>query len=323
MEGEIHLAVRSDDILLSQDGKLTRLDRKTGENTGILEEEETITDLSMGDGTILYRTDTGLTVTDKEGAQLLSEENVVTGTAGSRYAIVAEADEKAVRILRRGEIGEEVLQYEEDNEANWVRKTADGSRWVLYGYDRMDIYDTEGNKIRYNPLGSYLSVVDITWHEDEGSTPYLQARFADGSIDQYSAEDGSLISSTTDLNMEILPYDEYFADGLQIVTARTGVPIAFDAESGNKVAALPDYGDVRDVFDVSPYFGMIYDTGEHGSCGYLFDRHGGEVAEVPGLCYGSSKEQVIWIKCPGQTIRACRLCSLKELIAMGREAMEP
>lgn len=322
VEGEIHLAVSGNDILLSQDGNLTGINPKTGENTGVLTEDETITDLSLGVGTILYRTDTGLTVTDEEGMQLMSEDNAVAGTAGSEYAVIAEADEKAVRILRSREIGEEVLRYQAYDDANWVRKTADGNRWVLYGYDGMDLYDTEGNKIQYNPLGNYLSVVDITWHEDEGSTPYVQARFADGSIDQYSAEDGSLISSITDLNMEILPYDEYFADGLQIVTARDGVPIAYDAKSGNKVAALPDYGDINDVFDVRPYFGVIYDTGKNGRRGFLFDRHGGEVAKVPGLCYGSAKEQVIWIKCPGALIRECRLCSLKELIALGREAME-
>lgn len=322
VEGKIHLAVSGDDILLSQDGKLTRINPKTGENTGVLTDTGTITDLSLGDGTILYRTDTGLTVTDGEGVQLLSEDNTSAGTAGPLYAVMAETGESAVRILRKQEIGDPVLRYQEYDDVDWVRRTKDGSRWVLYGYTAMDLYDAEGRKIRYNSLGNYMSVVDLTWHEEENSIPYLQARFADGNIDQYSAEDGSLISETNDLNMEILPYDEYFANGLQIVTARVGVPIAYDAKSGNEVAALPDYGEVHDVFDVRPYFGMIYDTGENGRCGYLFDRHGGEVAEVPGLCYGSAKEQVIWIKCPGALIRECRLCSLRELIALGREAMQ-
>lgn len=323
MESKDKLIVRTDaeGICLSQGNLLARFDADTLEQTELAYTEgNTILAYDAGVKYSMVLTDDNQISFYDNGAKLVSqiayeEENHFIKLADG-YALAASREEPAVRILKlEGHQDAQLFSYDADYVHNEARVSADGKTLMLFDYKGFRTYDNSGSVIAQCSLPDADHIYDQQYIRDTEAS-YLEVIWYDGTVRRYGV-DGRLLAEekreAPDQSLE----EEFLTDQYRIVSRLHEAPRVYDRKSGKYVAELEKDAALTYVTQLDGYIMTEYTGTTLQRYGILLDGKLQKLAELPYL--SDVYENTVVFDYQNGDIRTCRIFSLEELAALGRE----
>ncbi len=231
-------------------------------------------------------------------------------------ALVGSMDSPLVRVMKYIDYPEaEVFSYDSSYVHDEARLSADGKTVMLFAYDQFRLCRLDGGLIAEVDIPDAEQVYDQQYRRDaDGSR--LEVIYNDGTVRNYSAADGSLISEESGEAPAEDLYEEFCTDNLRITSPLHGTPAAYDRESGRLVRELEKDAYLTYVTQTGDYIVTQYTTADGYFYGQLLNGQCEVLAELPYLC--DVYDGTLYFDYPTGHVRESRIYDIGELIGMAR-----
>lgn len=255
---------------------------------------------------------------DSAGNLMSSEscdvENDFAFMAGE-FAVLGNRNEPELRILKlENHSSEQLAYYDAMDMHDEARVSSDMQTIMLFDYKGFRIYDMDGGFIMQQELPDAENIYDQQFRRN-GDASTLEVIWYDGTVREYSAKDGSLISETKEEAPDRMLYEEFFTDKYRIVSELHSAPKVYALGSNRLAAELEEESYLTYVTQVGEYIITEYISTEGGRYGILLDESFEKLAYLPGLC-DILGDMLVFDDNAGN-LRQCRLYSLQELMSLG------
>ncbi len=309
-------------IYLGNGNLLVRFDPDTLEETELAyTDQENLTGFSIGDGYILAATEKGGFSFYDSGANRMSSESSkencdFTALAG-KYAVIANRNEPAVRLMRLEDHEEShLLSYDARYTHDEARISEDGRTAMLFDYQGFRIYDKDGQLLDETELPDKEHIYDQQFVKS-GDGSWLEVIWYDGTIRRYSAADGAMIEELSVEPPSADLYEEFYTDRYRFASSLHSAPEVYDIQSGRLVAMLEEESYLTYVTQVGEFIITEYISAAGERYGLLLDDKLQTLAVLPRLCDISGNTLIFDYE--SGNLRQCRLYSLSELKALGEK----
>lgn len=281
-----------------------------------------ITSYSVGDSYILVAKDDNSFAFYDSGANLLMSENCeehcdFVRMAGE-YAIIANRTQKDIRLMKLENHDEsQLLSYDARYVHDEARISHDGNTAMLFSYQGFRVYDMNGEVLADTELMDAEQVYDQQFIR-ENNASYLEVIWYDGTVRDYSAADGSLISEgKTEAPSKDL-YEEFYTEKYRFASSLHDAPEVYDIKSGKYITSLEKDAYLTYVTQAGDYIITEYVSAQGDRYGFLLDDRLQKLAYLPGLCDVTDQNIFVFDYKSGD-LRQCRLYSLQELTDLGEQ----
>lgn len=229
-----------------------------------------------------------------------------------KTAVIGSMDRPVLRIMKYEENPKtERFTYDPDYGHREARIGSDGETVMLFSYQHFRIYDREGRLVREIELPDADHVLDQQFIRENGES-CLEVTYDNGTVDIYSAKDGSLLGErSADMSAEDLD-EEFLVDGLRIESPLHGTPVVYDAKSGKELTRLNEDTYLTYVEKAGDHIVAQYITAEGYRFGQLLDKECRVLAELPYLCDVQGDKLIF--DYPTGSIRESKIYGLDELL---------
>ena len=308
-------------ICLSNDNVLVRLDPYTGAQEELAYTQSDIIGYQVSEQYSIVNTADKQVLLFSSNAMELSrietEESVDFMNICGDHITLGDHNEPRIRVLRIQNYPDEtVFSYDPSYPHRELRVFNDCDTVMLYQYDSMRLYRPDGSLICDLTIPDADQVFDQqVIRDEEGSR--LEVTYEDGRILSYSAKDGKLLSKQSGDTPDLSLYEEFYTDDLKITSALHETPVVYNRESGEKVAELKEEAELTYVTQAGPYVITEYLTMDGVRYGLILNEACETLAKLPYLC--DIDGQTLYFDYPTGVVRATRIYSIDELIALQKE----
>lgn len=317
-ENSFHTKTDENGIYVQVKNRLVKMDPLTGEQTPLVNVEETIGSFSVGDQYTAISTEDKILIFNSEAKLVTQFEGMgETGhlqSAGD-IALSGKIDTPELSVMKYGEDSQkEIAKYDSSFEHDEARISADGKNIMLFSYKQFRICDLEGNVIAEKELSDEENVYDQQFIR-EGNDSYLKVIYNDGRVLCYDARDGSLISELQEEAPDIELDEEFYTDDFRIEASLHGAPQVYDIETGEKICELDEDAFLIYVTQTDKNIVAQYVTAEGFRYGILMDDECREIAYLPYL--SDVKDNELYFDYPSVgSLRRSEIYDLDSLIEM-------
>lgn len=236
----------------------------------------------------------------------------------NRNAVLGSCNKPFLRLLKIENHKEnQLISYDAGYPHDEARISNDGKTVMLFSYQGFQIYDITGKLITEENLPEAESIYDQQFVKEKNSR--LEVTWYDGTIRNYSAANGELLSEEKGMPPEKNLYEEFYTDDYKIESSLHEAPQVYYKATGKYMKDLEERGYLTYVTELEDYIITEYVSTEGEKYGLLLDKQLNTLAHLPGLC--DVMEDSVMFDYQSGDLRQCRLYSLQELIALG-EAMQ-
>lgn len=323
-ESSFHAKADKDGIYVQVKNRLVRMDPLSGEQTPLVNVEETIGSFSVGKRYTAVSTKDKILLFDSE-ANLVTQFDGMgeTGLLQSAGDIVlcGKIDTPELSVMKYNENSqEEAAKYDPSFEHDEARVSADGENIMLFSYKHFCIYDLEGNVIAETELPDEENVFDQQFIR-EGNDSYLKVIYSDGRVLCYDAGNGSLISEQQEEAPDIELDEEFYTDNFRIEAPLHGAPQVYDLKTDEKIGELDEDAFLIYVTQTDNNIVAQYVTAEGFRYGVLLDDECREIADLPYL--SDIKDNELYFDYPSEgSFRRTEIYDLDRLIEMAEKQLE-
>lgn len=322
--GDTPYSVQTDEngVYLRSQNILVRIDPENGDQTPLVTTPQSVQAFAH-DGAHTLIANTG-------GFEFYSADAERISQTGSQYierflclkngvAVVANREEPHLRVLRYESHPEaEVLGYDPAYPHDEARISADGQRVMLFRYDHFGIFDRDGNLIAEQDIPDAAQVYDQQFRR-EGSGSWLEVTWYDGTVRNYNALDGTLLSTKNIAPPDASLYEEFEAGGLRVERPLHGTPTVYDSKSGKVVATLDEDAYLTYFNAAGPWLVAQYTTTDGYRYGQLLNERCEVVADLPYLCDVSG--ETLYFDYPTGNMRQTRIYDINTLRAISQNTL--
>lgn len=306
-------------IYVQTDNILVRLDPLTGEQIPMVTMSDPIIRFEVGETGTLATTEESFLFFDEQAEQIAEYQkdfgSELIALAGET-AIIGSSDSKTVRILKYENHPEkEIFSYDPSYAHAEARLSADRKTVMLFSYQGFRLYRIEGEMICEVEIPDAEEVYDQQFIR-EGTESHLEVIYNDGTVDLYSARDGTLIGKEKREKPDEKMQEEFYTDQYRIESPLHGVPVIYEQETGREVLQLEEDAYLTYVTQVTEGIVLQYVTAEGECYGELLNEKCEPVAKLPHLC--DVFEDTLIFDYPGGQLRTSKIYGTKELIEIAR-----
>ena len=114
----------------------------------------------------------------------------------------------------------------------------------------------------------------------------LEVFYNDGTVQAYSAKDGSLMWERKEKMPNGTLDEEFYTQRWRIAAPLHGTPVIYDRETGKEIGTLEPDAFLTYVTETGPYVITEYISSQGERYGLLLNEEGQTLARLPGLCDG-------------------------------------
>ena len=239
-------------------------------------------------------------------------------------------DSESVRILKMTQhLDNELAVYDGNYSHSETRVCADGSRFMQFNYKGFRISDSSGRMIAEVELPNAKQVYDQQFihHGSVSSNKLVQALpkvgnadedrllvyYYDGTLQAYSANDGTLLGEVKTEKPDESLQDEFVTDRWRIVAPLHGAPEIYDTETGELKGKLEQDAYLTYVTQIGENIVVQYLNSDKHQYGLILDAAGDVIAELPYLCDILPDGTLVFDDMKG-TLRKSKIYGVEELI---------
>lgn len=287
-----HIQANETGIFVSNDNVITSFDL----------EQQSQRELAYADGVVesfRHVGDYTLAATDgqrfrifDQNAKAMSSDPVSTDFScdfidlAGETAIVGSKNSPTVRLLRLERHPEaRIASYDPNYRHSEARVSTDRQTVMLYRYDQFRVYTLDGKAINETILPNPQQVTDQQYRR-AGDACWLEVLYSDGTIRNYSAQDGSLLSEEKGDAPDPNLVEEFLTNQYRIVRQVHGAPSVYDRKTGKFIKELESDAYLVYVTQVkngivTEYMAMDRDIKRYG---LLLNEELETLAILPALC---------------------------------------
>lgn len=220
----------------------------------------------------------------------------------------------------------QIASYNTKYSHSEARVNSDDETVMLFKYKGFLISDFSGEEICEVSLDNSDKIYDQQYlRQTDGN--YLEVTYYDGTVNGYSAEDGTLAYTKEIEPPDDSLYEEFYTDEYRITSKLNGAPEVYSLKTGEKLFDLITEDYLTYVAQVGEYIVTEYLTAGGERYGLLLNANCETLARLPTLCdiecqtdeknEGQSEVHFIFDDGLGN-LRQSRLYSLDELVDMAK-----
>lgn len=230
-----------------------------------------------------------------------------------KTAVVGSRDSNVLRILKYKENSEaEIIGYDRDYTHDEARISADGKTVMLFSYRGFRIYDMGGEVVAEIEIPNADEVYDQQFRRLDGKS-YLEVFYNDGTISQYSAENGFLLNELTAEEKRTTLDEVFYTSRYRIEAPVHGAPTVYEIAGGKAVKELENNAYLTYVTEIGDYIIAQYTTADSGFYGILMNQKCEKLAVLPRLC--DVEGETLIFDYPTGKLRKTRIYKLSELLS--------
>ena len=319
---QMHAKTNDRGIWLSEGNLLVCFDPVTLEDTEMaFTDKLNIEDFAVGkEYTLTVTDDSGFSVFDQSANQIVyetTEEPVDFCLLSDQYAIVANRSQPQIRLLEnKNHKDADVFLYDARYAHDEARISQDQKTTMLFNYQGFRIYDPSGNLVAEEKLPESEKIYDQQFRR-ENADSWLEVIWYDGTVRNYSAADGSLISEEKREAPSKDLAETFETEQYQFISELHQAPKVLDRKSGKEIRTLEDDDYLTYVTEVDDHIITEYVTAEGKRYGLLLNQNLETVAILPDLC--DIIDQTCIFDYGNGELRQCRFYSLQDLINLGEQ----
>lgn len=231
-------------------------------------------------------------------------------------AVIGSHDSPVLRMLYLEEhTAQQVFAYAADYPHDEARISADWKTVMLFQYDRFRLYSMDGTILADVQLPNAEQVYDQQYRR-VGSDSWLEVFYYDGTVQTYSAKDGSLLSEKKAEKPDNSLTEEFLTEQFRVVAPLHDTPIVYDRQSGAEVCRLEQDAYLTYVTQVDEYFITEYILTNGQRYGLLLNKDWETLAYLPNLCDILGEELIFDYR--SGSLRRSEIYSLEELTARAK-----
>jgi len=312
-------------IFLASGNELVGLEPETGEQTKVAyTDSEALTTFSVDGLYAMIATAEKNYALFREGAVKVAEgsdENTCDFVASNGdFAAVGSRNSPFIRILKQKNHDDaQVFAYDPSYVHNYACVSADWSTVMLFSIDGFRLYRMDGELIAEVSLPEPEQIYNQQYRRD-GDGSRLEVTYYDGTVQTYSAYDGSLISEEKGEAHTNNVTEGFETDRYRIVAPLHEAPQVYDKENGQLVCELEEDSLLTYVTQAENYIITQYITAEREVYGLLLDEECRTIAKLPYLC--DFVDGMLVFDYPTGIMRQSRIYSIEELLSMAKNKEE-
>lgn len=226
----------------------------------------------------------------------------------NRNAVLGSCNKPFLRLLKIENHKEnQLISYDAGYPHDEARISNDGKTVMLFSYQGFQIYDITGKLITEENLPEAESIYDQQFVKEKNSR--LEVTWYDGTIRNYSAANGELLSEEKGMPPEKNLYEEFYTDDYKIESSLHEAPQVYYKATGKYMKDLEERGYLTYVTELEDYIITEYVSTEGEKYGLLLDKQLNTLAHLPGLC--DVMEDSVMFDYQSGDLRQCRLYSLQ------------
>lgn len=323
-EADSYCGVQTDEhgIYVQSGNILVKMDPVSGEQTPLVVTTNNIARFSVSQEHTLIASDDGISFFGKN-AVLITELKKNSGSdfiqIAKGTALVGSLDSPTVCIMRyENHSDAAVFAYDSTYKHDEARISADEKTVMLFSYKQFRVYDIDGEIIDEVDIPRSEKVYDQQFIR-EGADSFLEVTYEDGTIQTYSAKDGSLVDEQSKDKPDMSLNEEYETEHLRFEVPLHGTPTVYDKASGKQVAKLKEDAYLTYVNQIGEYIVEQYVTAEGEIYGVLQNEKCETLAVLPKLCDIVDGELIF--DYPTGNLRRTKIYDLKQLVKMADEEL--
>ncbi len=294
---------------------LVRVDPVTGGQTPLVTTPKAIRACARAQAQTLIATDEGVEIYNAQAAQIAAfaqEYPARLLALANGVALAGNREEPVLRLFRYENHPEsEVFTYDPAAYPHdETRLSADGKTVMQFSVSGFRIYDMVGAVAAEKALPDSGRIYDQQFRR-QGGDSWLEVTWYDGTVECYSAADGTLLDTRTIDPPDKSLYEEFFVKDLRIESPLHGTPAVYRAGSGRKVADLAEDAYLTYVSEAGPYIVTQYVTTEGAYYGQLLNERCEVLADLPCLCDVAG--QTLVFDYPSGNVRQSRIYDIDSL----------
>lgn len=317
-----HVQADESGIFVSYGHSLAWMDTETWmDHSAAYSTSEDIADFQRtGQRTLVILRDGTLAFYDSNGALMdeIPGGGALARTAGV-YAAAASTDAPFLRIFKQEAHDEaRFFSYDPMIPHDEARVSADGKTVMLFSYDRLLLFERNGQMLGAAEFPDKDSVYDTQYRRDETGS-YLEVIYSDGRIRAYSAADGGLLSERTEEPPDPSLDEEFYTERYRIFSSLHGTPQVYARSSGELVCQLEPDSFLTYVTELDS--GEIlteYISTEGERYGLLLSADCEVLALLPDLC-DVFADGTLYFDDGRGTVRQSAVYSVDELLSLAEE----
>lgn len=321
----IHVKADESGIFVARGNLIVKAEPETeGETELAFGDGQSFTGFSVSEFCTLAATDRESAVFYDRGGHFMQE---IKGekafdfaeTAG-KYAVLGDRNTPEVRLLRLENHEEaEYLAYDAGIRHDEARISADRETVMLFDIYSFTVLDAEGKPVNRTELPEPEKIYDQQFRR-KGKDSWLEVIWYDGTVREYDAADGALLSEKKEEAPGKDLYEEFETEHYRVTSPLHGTPEVFDLSSGKKLASLEKDCYLTYFTEVEGGFVAEYVDTEGNRFGYLMNSRFEKTAYLPGLCDVLGER--LYFDYPSGHVRRAEIYDMDELTAAAEEYLE-
>jgi len=231
-----------------------------------------------------------------------------------QYAALASRENQDVQILRLESHEEAKLcDYDPSIPHNEARLSADGKTVMLFQFDSFVILSSDGSEICRANIPDGGTVYDTQFRR-EGGQSWLEVRYRDGYVREYSASDGSVLKEYQGEKPDESLEESFETSRYVITVPLHGAPVVESKETGEQCGELEQDSYLTYVTELGEYIITQYISAKGEPYGLLLNQELETLAYLPRLCDVTADGTLIFDDGVGH-LRRSAIYSAEELTA--------
>ena len=328
-----HIGVECDNtgIYISNGNLLVKMDPETGKQKSVAATLTDIISYMRSDNFIVAASDDKayrVFTPDALEMQVFSSESDPDFVGISdKYLCVGSRSATMLQVMKLKEHDQaQIASYNAKYSHSEARVNSDDETVMLFNYKGFLISNFSGEEICDASLDNSDKIYDQQYlRQTDGN--YLEVTYYDGTVNGYSAEDGTLAYTKEIEPPDDSLYEEFYTDEYRITSKLNGAPEVYSLKTGEKLFDLITEDYLTYVTQVGEYIVTEYLTAGGERYGLLLNTNCETLARLPTLCdieyqtdeqnEGQSEVHFIFDDGLGN-LRQSRLYSLDELVDMAK-----
>ena len=234
--------------------------------------------ISLGKGFAVYREKQAVTLEE-------TAENCVLLDRKGGVILVGSTENPSIRLLQLVSHGDaDVFAYDPSYIHAEARLSEDGETVMLFRRTEFSVFSMDGTLRNRVELPDSEHIYDEQFRRENGES-WLEVKYENGYIRNYSARDGALLSETQGEIPDLSRQEDFFTDKYRIHTILHEAPKVYDRATGEFLRELEKQDDLTYVTQVGEYIVTEYHAAsENTRYGLLLDAELNTLARLPDLC---------------------------------------
>ncbi len=304
-----------DAIYLSLGNKLVEIDAATGEQNPLVTTSKQILDFKISGDYTFVSTEDEYLFFDESATVITSfarTEGIDYIDLKNEVAVIASFDNSDIRVLRYEEYEQNnIFEYDTALKHNETRLNNNQSTVMLFSFEEFWLYDISGSLIAHEAMPNGDNVYDQQYIREENES-YLYVFYYDGTVNRYSAENGTLISENKQESPSKDLYEEFYTDNLKIVAELNTPAVIYESQTEKQVAVSDNEDNISYVTQLDEFVLVEYISSSGYRYGELRDNNWELYAKLPHLC--DAIGDTVYFDYPNGNVRKTSIYNLEELL---------